>query len=186
MSEKFLIIRLPLKIGPMDRGDYWEDPLAEKAEAASIAELSGGGTMMDDDGAILFSEVELVVPDLSDERLNQIEQILVDLGAPKGTEFYSGDSETALRSFGTTEVVGIGLDGSDLPDEVYEGFDVEDFVSAAEAALGDGVTFGGSTMGERYTFFYFHGPSADTIQEGLERFAKTQPICQGCQYERLA
>ncbi|WP_411892013.1 hypothetical protein [Yoonia sp. SDW83-1] len=180
----FLTIRLPLKIGPLDRGELWEDPLDEILEAEELGEVSGGGTMMDPDGGILFCDLELELADLSDDRLDKLQDAMIRLGAPRKTQFLNDDGES-LREFGTVEVVGIGLDGTGLPDSAYEDFDPDNFNDEILAALGDGHSYGGSEAGERYTFFYYHGADGKQIEEKLRTFAATKPIGEGAQFVHL-
>ena len=186
MSDlSFMTVRLPLKIGPHERGDMWEDPLADLIEPEEIAEVTGGGTMLADDGGIEFCELEIELADLSKDRLDKIQAAMLTINAPKNTKFIDADGKV-LRTFGTTAVVGIGLDGAGLPDSAYEGFSPDAFNNDVLAALGDGHSYGGSYAGKRYTYFYYHGPNGDVIRQTLEQFASDQPICQGAKFEQLA
>ncbi|MEJ8560464.1 hypothetical protein QTO30_03945 [Yoonia sp. GPGPB17] len=181
----FLTIRLPLKIGPLERYEFWEEPLEEHLKSVGEGEVSGGGTMMDEDGEIQFSDLELALPDLSDDRLTQLETAMVALGAPKKTQFLNDDGNT-LREFGTVCVVGVGLDGTGLPDSAYEDFDPDTFSDEIVAALGDGYSYGGSNAGERYTFFYYHGADDAVMEEKLRAVADSKPIGQSAQFVHLA
>ena len=181
----FLTIRLPLKIGPIERYEFWEEPLTEKLEAAGEGEVSGGGTMMDEAGDIQFSDLELALPDLSEARLDALQNAMTTIGAPKKTQFLNDDGET-LREFGAVCVVGVGLDGSELPDSAYEDFDPDEFSDEIVAALGEGYSYGGSNMGDRYTFFYYHGADGAVIEAKLRAIAATKPIGEGALFEHLA
>lgn len=186
MSEPtYMTIRLPLKIGPLERGDLWEDPLSDLIEPDEIAEVSGGGTMMSEDGGIEYCDLEIELADLSDDRLDRIQAAMIEVGAPKGTKFVDDDG-AIIREFGTVCVVGIGLDGGGLPDSAYEGFDPDKFNEDILAALGDGHSYGGSHAGKRYTYFYYHGPDGSAIETKLRAFAADKPICQGAKYDHLA
>jgi hypothetical protein len=186
MSEPhYISVRLPLKIGPMDRGEMWEDPLMARLDSDPLGEVTGGGTMMDPDGGIAYCDLEVALPDLTDKRLDELQAHLDALGAPKGTEFITDDGNS-LRSFGKVSAVGIGLDGSGLPDEAYEGFDPDTFNDQILSALGDGYSYGGSHAGERYTYFYYHGADAGYIYKTLRAIAEAQPIGQGAQFDQVA
>ncbi len=186
MSEPhYISVRLPLKIGPMDRGEMWEDPLMARLDSDPMGEVTGGGTMMAADGGIAYCDLEVALPDLTDKRLDELQAHLDALGAPKGTEFITDDG-ISLRKFGTVSVVGIGLDGSGLPDEAYEGFDPDIFNDQILSALGDGYSYGGSHAGHRYTYFYYHGPDAAHIDKTLRSIADAQPIGTGAQFDQVA
>ncbi len=181
----FLTIRLPLKIGPMERYEFWEEPLTDVLESDDLGEISGGGTMMAEEGSIQYSDIELELPDLADDRLAKIEAAMLKLGAPKKTLMLADDA-TTLKEFGIISVVGIGLDGTGLPDSAYEDFDPDTFSDDIVATLGDGYTYGGSDAGERYTFFYYHGADGAYIEDTLKIIAARLPIGQGAQFVHLA
>ncbi|MEO0932124.1 MAG: hypothetical protein AAFY14_16010 [Pseudomonadota bacterium] len=181
----YLSVRLPLKIGPLERGEYWEDPLSEILEAEGIGEVTGGGTMMDPEGGILYCDLEVAMPDHSDAQLDKLQDAMMRLHAPRKTSFVDDDGAT-LREFGETSVVGIGLNGADLPDAAYEGFDPDLFNDEIVAALGEGYSYGGSHAGERYTYFYYHGSDPDHIKAQLTTIAASKPIGEGAKIEQLA
>lgn len=181
----YVSVRLPLKIGPIERDEFWEDPLSDKLQDGTIGEVTGGGTMMAADGGIDYCDLEIEMADLSDDRLDKLQSLISELGAPKGTAFVDDDGET-LRTFGDISVVGIGLDGSGLPDSAYEGFDPDEFNDTIVAALGDGHSYGGSYAGARYTYFYYHGRDAKFIEDTLRKVAQTVPIGQGAQFQHIA
>ena len=140
--------------------------------------------MQDANGDILFCDLELALPDLSAARLGQLQDALIKLGAPKGTQFIDDDGQT-LASFGDISVVGIGLDGTGLPESAYENFDPDTFNDQVVDALGDAYSFGGSHMGARYTFFYYHGPDSRHIEGILRQITAAMPIATGAQFEHL-
>lgn len=181
----YVTVTLPLKIGPIERGEFWEDPLTEKLEAEKIGAVTGGGTMMSQDGGIEFVDLEIELEKVDDAKLDALVGAMEAIGAPKGTKIVNDDGET-LRTFGSVSVVGIGLDGTGLPDSAYEGFDADEFSDEIVAQLGDGYSYGGSHAGARYTFFYYHGADADRMKEGLSKIAAEKPIGQGAQIEQIA
>ena len=181
----YLTIRLPLRIGPMERSDFWEDPIDQYLEATNIGEVSGGGTMMSKDGEIEFCDIEIAMQDLSAATLEGLQKVVHDLGAPKGTKFLN-DKDEVLADFGEVRVVGIGLDGTSLPDSAYEGFDPEGFCDEIVAALGEGYAYGGSNAGAQYTFFYFHGSDNGHIEKTLRAVTSDKPICEGAQFIHIA
>ncbi|MFQ6548523.1 hypothetical protein AADZ90_011235 [Aestuariibius sp. 2305UL40-4] len=181
----YVTLTLPLKIGPIERGDFWEDPLSEKLEEQGIGAVTGGGTMMSQDGGIEFVDLEVELEAIDDGKLDALVAAMVAIGAPKGTKIVNDDGET-LRTLGSISVVGIGLDGTGLPDSAYEGFDADAFSDEIVAQLGEGYSYGGSHAGARYTFFYYHGADAERIKEGLGKIAAEKPIGQGAKIEQIA
>jgi len=90
----FLYVKLPGVLTPVVRNDKFAAPIGEALEAASLGEVTGGGTMM---GAKPFSGIDVVVSEL-DQGLEVVAKALQDAGAPKGTEIrYTEDDEKKVK-----------------------------------------------------------------------------------------
>ena len=92
MDPIFVYVKIPESIGPMDRGDKYEDPLDECLARSALGEISGGGTQLGDerpDGTrpIEFCGIDVDVTDLP-KALALLRSELKSLGAPDGTEIH--------------------------------------------------------------------------------------------------
>ena len=91
ISEAELIyIYLPEAIGPMDRGDKYEDPIIDELERLGLGEVSGGGTELGDEGPdgkrpIRSCGIDVDANDVSATRA-ALRTLLPKLGCPKGTK----------------------------------------------------------------------------------------------------
>lgn len=99
--EKFIYVKLPESLGPIDRGSKYEDPLDQRLRAAGIGEVSGGGSQLGDknpDGSrdIKFCGVDVDVTDLG-QALELLRDTLPLLGAADGTELHYTWRETKLQ-----------------------------------------------------------------------------------------
>lgn len=65
--------------------------------------------------------------------LDLVKRVLEEAGAPKGSELRGGESQVV--PFGVTERVTLWLDGTTLPDDVYERFSTNDLGDQIEAAM---------------------------------------------------
>lgn len=88
--ELFVYIFVPEPIQPLDRGDKYEDPLAEALTTAGLGDVSGGGSSLSDerpDGTRVVEScgIDVDVTDL-DLALELIRERIPALGAPRGTE----------------------------------------------------------------------------------------------------
>lgn len=90
--ETFLYVKLPGDIQPLERGERFEDPLADALIEAQLGDVTGGGSSMDepdDDGRprVEFCgiDVDTAAPEAA-RRL--IREKLLELGAPSGTEIH--------------------------------------------------------------------------------------------------
>ncbi len=180
-----VIARLTSRIEPMDRGEVFEDPLAEILQSKGFGVVTGGGSMLDGEGEITYIDLEIVLDSLSDPALDGIATALESLGAPKGSVLHDADDST-LREFGKNEGLGIYLDGVNLPDEVYQTVTTEDVIDACRAALGDAGRYHGSrTMAER-TALYFYGPDFETMKAGISGILSENALCQNALMKQVA
>ncbi|RED13205.1 hypothetical protein [Pontivivens insulae] len=181
-----LIARLNSKTQPIDRGDFYEDPLHNRLEARGLGAVSGGGTqLMDEPHGIAFVDVEIFARDASEETLTAIIEELEAIGVPKGSKLFVEKSEDG-KQFGTLEGLGLFLNGVDLPTEVYETSDVNELIRRCGALMGDDYAMMGYWQGARETGLYFYGPSFEHMKIAIENFVANSPLCQMSRIEQIA
>jgi hypothetical protein len=85
----FVFIKIPESLGPIDRGDKYEEPLEQSLESAGLGEVTGGGEMLSAPDAEGHREIEYcgIDVDLFDPHrgLELLKSELKRLGAPTGT-----------------------------------------------------------------------------------------------------
>ena len=90
-SEPELIyVFLPESLGPIDRGDKYEDPIIDELERTDLGEVSGGGSSLGDprpDGSRLIEScgIDIDTHDLTGTR-TMLRELLPKLGCPSGTQ----------------------------------------------------------------------------------------------------
>ncbi len=98
----FVYAKIVQAIDPLERGSRYEDPLQEYLEANDLGEVSGGGTMQDKDGTILFVGIDIEVLDV-EKAVPLIAAKLAELGAPAGSQLeYELNGVPATRPIGRT------------------------------------------------------------------------------------
>jgi hypothetical protein len=80
----FFYVRIPESIGPLVRGDRYEDPLQEVLTAAELGEVTGGGSQLGDGDSIAYCGLDVVVTD-RERGLAVIRETMERLGAPRTT-----------------------------------------------------------------------------------------------------
>ena len=180
-----VIARLNARAQPLDRGEVFEGPLNDILQAAGMGEVTGGGTMLGEEGEIEFCDLEIMVPEATDAVLGAIREALEGLGAPKGSRLIWSDGANELE-FGTFEGLAVYLNGTDLPDAVYEQSDA----SFVYEELGRLVGSEGrvvSHWGEpRETTLYLYGRSAATMLARIRPFLDTYPLCDKARIVTIA
>src|SRR3989337_2971732 len=92
-SEPELVyVFLPESLGPIDRGDKYEDPIIDELERLGLGEVSGGGSALGDlrpDGTRPIEscgiDVDTDDPEATREALRAL---LPKLGCPQGTQLH--------------------------------------------------------------------------------------------------
>ena len=177
MSFPHLVLaRLYEHVEPIDRGNRYEDPLQAVLEAAQLGQVTGGGTQMNEDGTIAYADVEIELANL-DDAVTTAAEALEAAGAPQGSEIIHAEDAKVLREFGRHQCLGIFLDGTSLPEEVYADLDFEAVVGEIGAAAGDN-SFHGFSQGEEETGLFFFGPDADAMFAAVEPVLRRLPIGQ--------
>lgn len=171
-----VIARLNARAQPLDRGEVFEDPLNEILEAAGTGEVTGGGTMLGEEGEIEFCDLEIMVPEATDAVLGAIREALEGLGAPKGSKLIWNDGASELE-FGTFEGVAVYLNGTDLPDSVYEQSDINFVYDEFGRLLGDEGRVVSHWDGPRESALYLYGRSAETMLARIRPFLDAYPLC---------
>ena len=90
--ELFVYIKIPEDIGPIARGEKYEDPLEEQLSLNGLGEVSGGGSELgaervDGTLSVAFSGIDIDVTDLQ-KALVLLRSELRTLNAPCGTEIH--------------------------------------------------------------------------------------------------
>jgi hypothetical protein len=83
-------------IDPDERERVYEEPLAEFLAEHDLGEITGGGTMQDKHGGVLFAGIDIEVRD-PERAVPLIARKLAELGAPAGSELeYSADERRVV------------------------------------------------------------------------------------------
>jgi len=168
------------KIGPIDRGERYEDPLGDTLGEKGFGEVDGGGTMQSKEGEILYIDVHMYLTNL-DESIPFVTRFLEERGAPKGSKLkiYEGDIITREISFGVREGFAIYLDGVNLPDEVYRDSDINFVVSEIDKLLDGHGEIEAHWKGSTETALYIYGDSVATMKPLIQVFIGSYPLCKG-------
>lgn len=182
---EMVIARLNARAQPLDRGEVFEDPLSDILQAAGIGEVTGGGTLLGEEGEIEFCDLEIMVPEATDAVLGAIREALEGLGAPKGSRLIWNDGANELK-FGTFEGLAVYLNGTDLPDAVYEQSDASFVYEELGRLVGSEGRVVSHWGGPRETALYLYGRSAATMLARIRPFLDTYPLCDKARIVTIA
>ena len=180
-----VIARLNARAQPLDRGEVFEDPLGDILEAAGAGKVTGGGTMLGEEGEIEFCDLEIMVPAATDAAIGVIREALEGLGAPKGSRLIWNDGANDVE-FGTFEGLAVYLNGTDLPEEVYAQSDVNFVYDELGRLLGNEGRVVSHWDGPRETALYLYGRSADAMLARIRPFLDSYPLCDKARTVKIA
>lgn len=181
--EVLLNARLP---GPQ-RGDRYEDPLADWLEASFPgSRVTAGGTMSSVQGEPLSCGVRADVQGDPVEVRDAVCAFIEAIGAPRGSTVTVDGLEP--RALGTLEGLAVYLDRHGLPAEVYAGHDVNELIDHLHQALvGDGAgRIQSFWEGPESTALYVYGESAAAMAAALAPVLEIEPLAAGARVERIA
>lgn len=183
---EYFIARLNVRVGPIDRGELYEDPLSEMLQANALGEVSGGGTMLGEEGEIQFCELEISLDaKATDATIQQICLCLEAQGAAKGSVLMLDQGEREI-AFGVNEGLAVYLNGSDLADSVYEECDINVICEEFEKRLGTNGGIQGDWHGPTESALYLYGPSFEKMVICIQPFLDSYPLCEKARLEKIA
>lgn len=186
-NESLVIVaQLNARVQPIDRGEYFEDPLDEVLRSHGFGQVTGGGTQLaDEPDGISYCDIEIEINEFSETVISKIIETLELQRAPKGSvlkTFGAGDDV----AFGKSEGLAIFLNGTDLPDDVYANSDVNEIISKCDKLL-DGIgMFMGYWEGSRETALYFYGMSYTAMLSAVKKYIDSEPSCALSRIEQIA
>jgi hypothetical protein len=183
----YVTARLNARVQPMQRGEFFEDPLAETLSDRGIGEVEGGGSQLAEEPVgIEFCDVEIRLPAFSTEAVGAIVARLNELGAPKGSKLLFSDAARAPMDFGVTEGLAVYLNGTDLPMAVYQNSDINHVIQECVRLMDGRGDWRGYWEGARETSLYFYGESYDGMMAAIAPFVAAYPLFQMARFERIA
>jgi hypothetical protein len=186
---RYITAQLNHRIEPIDRGDLYEDPLDEMLKAAGLGEVTGGGTAMQESMEIDYVDIEIELsgddsgPD--DPVVQRIIAFLEEAGAPKGSKIINHDGDATV-GFGQCEGLGLYLNGSDLPDAVYEAEDINIVLEELNALLEGVSSFDAYWEGSHESALYAYGASFAAIKAIIAPYVAKHPLCQLARIVQIA
>lgn len=180
-----MTVTLKARLEPIRRADL-EDAFAEVMKSMDKdIQVTGGGTLLSDNGEADECDIELAVADANDENISLIIQLFSSMLAPKGSRLIIHGEDTVIE-FGEQEGLALYLNGSDLPDEIYDNSDINDIFDKLDEAVEDIGAIHGVWEGPTETAFYFYGTSFSEMLALLKPLIDSIPLCQKSRVVQIA
>jgi len=182
----FAYAHLNARIVPLDRGERYEDPLSEAFASNGLGQVTGGGTMQTQGGEIQYCGIDIDLFDVA-KGVPFVCDFLAQRGAPRGSKLqYEQDGQKIEVPFGACAGLAIYLNGTDLPDEVYEQCSLDQVCSEIARLLDKRGEIQGLWQGRTETALYLYGPSEEEMRRLITDFMAAYPLCQRARLMTIA
>jgi len=179
------IAQLNHKLMPIDRGDRYEDPLNEDLAKLEFGSADGGGTMLNKSKEIDVIDIEMNLLQ-TDKSIPFVIQRLEAYGAPRGSKLIIGEGQDKREiPFGKVEGVGIYLNGTALPQEVYAQCDINEVISEINKLVTGHGEIQSYWEGATETALYIYGDDAEIIKKLVAGYLASYPLCKGARVTTL-
>lgn len=180
-----ITVTLNAKLQPQHRAEI-EDAFDSVCESHKIgARVVGGGTLMEPDGEVKLCDIEVEMDDMTDQNIERISGIFASMLAPKGS-YISAPERASPLMFGKQEGLGLYLNGTDLPDEVYASSSATHVYDECERLLEGIAMVNSHWQGPSETALYMYGESFEKIRHAIQPLLDSYPLCQKCRVVQIA
>ncbi len=179
------VAQLNMKLQPVHRGEF-EDAWEELAKTLDLPTIVGGGTMMDAAGEIEHSDIELEFADPTDASVAAAVEALEALGAARGSVLRLEGRAPRDVPFGVAEGLGLYLNGTDLPDDVYASTSADQLFDLLTDALGARGVVLSWWDGPAETALYAYGPSFSDMHDAIAGVLASYPLCAQSRVVQIA
>lgn len=183
----YIVVQLNDKITPFEKAKAYAQPLAAFLEAKAYGEIAGGGTAKEEQGEILFCDIqiELAAEKLNYDMVHDIIQHLENCGAPKGSKIIVEETNEEIL-FGKKEGMALYLDSSTLEYYEADGNDI-DFIQKEMYKLTNAEQNADRYWeDDRKMALYFYGTSFEEMERKSQHFRATYPLCQKAKIVQIA
>ena len=186
-SKRFITVQLNDRIGPIDRGLTYEDPLDDFLKRNAYGQVVGGGTFQNKSGEIVGCDIQIELSSNGNNKpsIHNILDMFVELGAPKGSKLIFEDSQKEIE-FGHLEGIAIYIDGKNLPESVYAESDINYVIAELNQILGYNGIASRNWQSSEWTALYYYGESFSEMTKRIDAFLKTYPLCEGAKVEQIS
>ncbi len=161
-----------------------EDILDCKLSLNKLGMVDGGGSFLDKDKRVSSCDINFdIYPDEENYKERFLDIIKKNTSLPKGStiEFFYEEDKTERINLGEYDILALGLDSYDLPDEVYENYSILEVIQKIKFAFEEedkyiGYFYYDETEGRFWLRFLGH--SYAEMKELCEKAIKDYPLCE--------
>ena len=163
-----------------------EDTISPVLKKYRLGKLVGGESMMTKENGVECCELSFECPR---RKLNKLINLLSIIPLAKGSRItvYGEDGKEEKEiEVGKLECMGIRLNGTELPDEIYKSCTSDYVVDELMKILGEEKVLYTYWHGDTDMLLFFYGESYEEMRDKVSDFLDTYPLCRDCTVEQVA
>ena len=181
-EECNIILHLNMRLMPVDRGTFFEDPIDDILRKYDVGKVTGGGTSLSKERMPISCDIDFKIK--RDKIDNFISFLKNSRAIAQGSYIYV-EYNGEKKEIGILEGLSLILDGTGLSEDVYKENDVNDVISEINSLLKGKGQYYSYYIGEKETNLYFYGNSFDEMKEIIVNYTKTSPLCENSIIEKI-
>ncbi|TDB27446.1 hypothetical protein ATCM_07100 [Stenotrophomonas sp. ATCM1_4] len=180
-----ITVTLNARLQPVHRTEL-EDAFNDACQLHGIhAEVIGGGTLLASSGEVANCDLRIRVDDLGGDSVLLIRRLFEAMLAPVGSSISLPGGGPRIP-FGVHQGLGLYLNGTDLPAEVYQTCDINHVHEECMRRLEGVGMLNSHWQGPTEAALYMYGDSFDRMHAAITPLLDSYPLCQRCRVERIA
>ncbi len=180
-----ITVTLNARLQPAHRADL-EDAFIDACDERRLAaEVVGGGTLLASNGEVAACDITLRLAQLDTDAITITGRLFEAMLAPKGSYLLVGNSNERI-TIGQHEGLALYLNGTDLPEDVYQTCDATHVYEECERRLEGIGMLNSHWQGPRETALYMYGESFEDMHAAIRPLLERHPLCRQCRVERIA
>lgn len=171
-------LHLNAKLQPEDRHDL-EDLLNQLLQEQNLWEVTGWWNAIDPSGEPTSCDIEILT-----QKPESLIELIEEIGVPIGSKLTWENFEQKIWEL---QGLALYLNGTDLPDHVYQNYDINEVDDQIFDLLEDAILLNSFYEGESETALYYYlDCSFEEAKTKITPFLKSYPLCQKCRVVKIA
>ena len=166
-----------------DLEDIFEDFL-EKHNLGSLTDNVPNSKVIEKTPYCNITFATSSIKELSEEEIITLKEFFIENPVPKDTKIICNETKR-LISVGTLEGLGLYINWTDLPNEVYVQNDINDLNEMILEQLGTKVQIMSYSEHENDTALYYYGSSFNDMHNEIKEIISSHPLCEKSKVQQI-
>lgn len=180
-----MTVTLNARLQPFDRHDIEDAFDATMASRGHAIRIIGGGTAMLPNGEASECDIEVQLDKPSEDLIDLVIGTFDAMLGVKGSRA-TIPGRDGPTPFGRLDGLALYLNGTDLPDAIYEATSAQHVYEECQSLLSGIGSVSSNWQGDTETAIYMYGPSFSAMRDAIADFVRNYPLCERARIEQIA